>query len=65
MKFFPLGSYPANINCDIFRETYFLTTYVLVHELVTEVLEAHGVGEGLAAGLHSEGSLDVSLQSAE
>ena len=59
LKFFPLGSYPANKDCDIFRETYFLTTYVLVHELVTEVLEAHGVGEGLAAGLQGEGLVHV------
>ena len=59
LKFFPLGSYPANKNCDIFRETYFLTTYVLVYELVPEVLEAHGVGEGFAAGLQGEGLVHV------
>ena len=55
LKFFPLGSYPTKKDCDIFRETYFLITYVLVHELVSEVLEAHGVCEGLAAGLQGEG----------
>ena len=42
-----------------FLRHIFLTTYVLVYELVPEVLEAHGVGEGLAAGLQGEGLVHV------
>ena len=42
-----------------------MVTYKLVNNVVSQLGKTEGVGEGLAAGLHSEGSLDVSLQSAE
>ena len=37
-----------------------MVTYKLVNNVVSQLGKTEGVGEGLAAGLHSEGSLDVS-----
>ena len=36
-----------------------MATNILMYNVVSEVVEAESIGEGLAAGLHGEGGLDI------